>query len=152
MSKFSTLLLVLVFAFSSVFSGCEKDEKKEEPPPVSVSLEGGAQAGTQGGEEAGQQAGEEAQQAGEEAQGGEAASAGEEAPLDQGVGDAGEMAGDQDVSGGETSQVEDCEESAEEDGCVEPESEVVCEEDSLAEGEECDDNVEPSSDSEDSAE
>ena len=127
MTKFSTLLLVLVFSLTSVFGGCEKDEKKEDTPQTSVSLEGGAEAGTQAGEEAGQQAGEED-------------------PLDQGVGDAGEMAGDQDVSGGE--QSEDC--SPESDSGVDcdepqPESDPACEPESLEEGEDCDDNVETES-------
>ena len=82
---------------------------------------------------------EAGQQAGEEVQGGE------ESPLDQGVGGAGVEAGDQDVSGG--SQSEDCsDDSQQEDGCVEPLPEVdpACEPDSLEEGEECDDNVDPS--------
>ena len=56
------------------------------------------------------------------------------------------MAGDQDVSGGE--QSEDCEpESDSGVGCEEPQPETdpACDPESLAEGEECDDNVEPDS-------
>ena len=147
MTKFSTLLLVLVFSLTSVFGGCEKDEKKEDSPQTSVSLEGGAEAGTQAGEEAGQQAGEEVeagQQAGEDVEGGQ--QAGVEDPLDQGVGGAGEMAGDQDVSGG--SQSEDCApEFQSEEGCDEPQpvTDPACEPESLEEGEDCDDNVDPDS-------
>ena len=110
MKKFSTLLLVLLFSLASIFQGCEDDEKKEEPPQVRVSLEGGEEADTQGGEEAGQQAGEEV--------------AGEDLPLDQGVSDAGELVGDQDVSGGEDSPEEDCASEdldADEESCTEPE-------------------------------
>ena len=115
MKKFTTLLLVLLFSLASVFQGCEDDEKKEEPPQVRVSLEGGEEAGTQAGEEAGQQAGEVA--GGEEV-------AGEDLPLDQGVSDAGELVGDQDVSGGEDSPEEDCASEdldADAEDCTEPE-------------------------------
>ena len=123
-----SILLALLISLTTWIGGCDDDDDQSgEEPPVA-----GETAGETAGDMAGDMAGE---------------MAGDESALDQGITSAGESASDQDVSGG--TQNEDCAPEFETDeGCDEPipTTDPACEQDSLEEGEDCDDNVEPTED------